>query len=155
MYKTHGMSKSSAYGSWENMRARCLNPNSPAYQLYGGRGVTICDRWSDFAAFLADMGDRPAGATLDRIDVDGNYEPDNCRWATPRQQALNTRRNVRWTHGGETLTISEWADRLGVNKTTLRMRVSRDGWTVAQALTIKPNPEHRIGRRVFASRASP
>lgn len=145
----HGLSTSGAYASWEGMRARCLNPNSPTFHHYGGRGISVCHRWGEFTAFLTDMGERPEGATIDRIDVNGDYSPENCRWATRREQSLNTRRNVRWTFAGETLTVSEWAAHLGVSKSTLRMRVKRDGWTVEQALTIAPDPIHRIGRRRF------
>ena len=82
--------------SWNNMRQRCLNQRHPAYPDYGGRGITVCKRWlgpNGFIAFLADMGARPIGKSLDRRDVDGNYEPDNCRWATPLEQMRNRRDN--------------------------------------------------------------
>lgn len=80
------------YSSWQSMRQRCLNPNRPDYHLWGGRGITICERWSDYRNFYADMGPRPAGKTLERENVDGNYEPGNCSWATPKQQRANQRR---------------------------------------------------------------
>lgn len=80
------------YSAWCAMRARCLNANHKDYPNYGGRGITICERWQSFAAFAADMGDRPAGLTLDRIECDGNYEPSNCRWATRSEQCRNQRR---------------------------------------------------------------
>lgn len=88
---THGMYGTPTYLSWAAMIARCTRPRHKKWSHYGGRGITICDRWRDFPNFLADMGERPAGHTLDRIDVDGNYEPGNCRWATPTQQRSNRR----------------------------------------------------------------
>lgn len=80
-----------AYRSWAAMRTRCLNAKNPAYKWYGGRGIKVCDRWSSFENFLADMGDRPHEKTLDRINNDGDYEPNNCRWATPKEQAKTNR----------------------------------------------------------------
>lgn len=85
--------RSSTYNTWQAMRQRCSNPKNIKFHLYGGRGVTVCARWSVFEHFLADMGERPTGRTLDRINPFGNYEPNNCRWATPKEQANNTRRH--------------------------------------------------------------
>ena len=87
--RRHGLTKTKAYGSWRAMRSRCNNPTDSHYRHYGGRGIKICDRWNSFVNFYADMGDRPAGHTLDRIDNDKGYEPANCRWATNSEQQLN------------------------------------------------------------------
>lgn len=88
--KTHGMSETPTYNSWECMRARCYNPHNASFKYYGGAGITVCDRWKNsFENFLADMGERPEGTTIDRIDAGGNYEPSNCRWADAKTQALN------------------------------------------------------------------
>ena len=92
----HGKSENNnTYQTWENMKQRCFNPNTDNYKYYGKRGITICERWMVFENFLADMGERPEGMTLDRIDNDGHYELDNCRWATHKEQMLN-RRGWKW-----------------------------------------------------------
>lgn len=94
MYRTHGLSRTPTHNTWVNMIQRCTNPNHTFFAEYGGRGISVCARWRDsFAAFLADMGERPEGTTLDRIDNNGHYEPQNCRWATPTTQVRNSRRS--------------------------------------------------------------
>ncbi len=101
----HGeANKTATYRSWKEMRQRCLNPNSDKWKWYGGRGVSICDRWDSFENFLKDMGDRPKGCSIDRVDHDWNYEPSNCRWATPTQQAETNRGcfvpgSIPWNYG--------------------------------------------------------
>lgn len=99
-FTIHGHSRkgkkniSAEYNSWHSMKSRCLNKNAPNFVLYGGRGITVCDRWKVFKNFLEDMGERPKGKTLDRINVNGNYEPSNCRWATLSEQQKNKRCHV-------------------------------------------------------------
>jgi len=114
------------YGVWANMRTRCSNPNTPTYNCYGGRGITVCARWSRFENFLADMGLRPSPRhSIDRIDNDGPYSPENCRWATPKMQAWNTRRNIRVVHAGREWTFKELALKYKVPMATLRARHGR------------------------------
>jgi hypothetical protein len=125
--RTHGQTESREYAAWCAMKTRCLNPNGHAFHHYGGRGISICDRWvNSFETFLADMGPKPAGATLDRYpDMNGNYEPANCRWATRAEQANNKRNNVRITVNGETKTLAQWASSAGLNESCIRDRIKR------------------------------
>jgi hypothetical protein len=119
------------------MLRRCTTPTNPSYPSYGGRGVKVCDRWKDsFENFLADMGPRPEGCSLDRIDNDGNYTPENCRWSTRREQNRNTQRTRMLTHPvtGVTRCLKDWARTLGITHSTLRERLAR-GWTLDRALT--------------------
>jgi hypothetical protein len=114
------------------MHARCKGQSSQ--KAYLNRGITVCSEWKTFANFLRDMGVRPEGTTLDRIDVNGNYEPGNCRWATATQQAQNKTDNLTITLNGETLCVTEWARRLGMKSMTIRRRLW-NGWPPEDALS--------------------
>ncbi len=117
------------------MRGRCRDPRNKCFANYGGRGITVCERWSDFAAFLADMGPRPSlEHSIDRIDNSAGYSPENCRWATKSDQMRNTRRNNNLTFRGETLCVSAWAERVGIARRTLLSRIKL-GWSVERVLT--------------------
>lgn len=132
--KTHGLIHTRAYRVWAGMKQRVLNPSAESYQYYGGRGIKVCERWlRSFEHFLSDMGHPPDGLTLDRVNNDGDYEPDNCRWATPTEQN-NTRGNNRLiSFQSKTQTISQWAHELDINVITLFNRFNR-GWSVERAL---------------------
>ena len=106
--KTLGLWRGPEYQSWAGMRARCNDPNHTMYRYYGGRGITVCEQWATFRSFYGDMGPRPEGMWLDRIDTNGNYEPGNCRWADKRQQRVNQRRVKKWTYNGKTLCLTDW-----------------------------------------------
>lgn len=151
VHTTHGASRgtttggkvSPEYMSWRAMLARCNNPKAAGYENYGGRGIKVCDRWAnDFAAFLADMGERPSlDHSLDKIDNDGDYKPVNCRWATTLEQNQKKRSLVMMTIDGETLCLAEWARRSGIPEATLRARVAVRGWDHERAVKTpwKPN----------------
>ena len=134
---SHGKSESRTYAAWCNMKQRCLNRSNNHYRYYGGRGIQICERWKNsFESFLADMGQRPIGLTLDRINNDGNYEPGNCRWTDTFTQARNTRKNRIITMNGHTKTLSQWAEETGLNGGLISRRLKR-GWPVELALTLR------------------
>lgn len=113
------------YVSWLNMRQRCDNENRPDYRHYGGRGIVYTSAWNSFDTFLAEMGERPKGMSLDRIDNNAGYSMANCRWATKDQQALNKRNCVRHEHGGKNMTLSEWSRETGIGRVTLLKRLQR------------------------------
>lgn len=120
----HDMSRTNIYHIWLGMKRRCNNPNYKNYYLYGGRGIKVCERWNNsFESFYADMGDRPSkGYSLDRIDVNGDYCPENCRWATWKEQCNNTRRTIYLTHNGVTRPITEWCEIYGIPQRTAHGR---------------------------------
>jgi hypothetical protein len=133
--KTHGMTQSRVYNIWAMMRQRCTNPNAANYVNYGGRGIKCCESWAKFSAFYADMGDPPEGEfSLDRIDMHGDYTPENCRWADKYAQANNRRNNVQITVEGVTHTLAEWARKTGLSRDQIRHRINNMGMTPEAAL---------------------
>lgn len=126
----HGKNRTPTYVVWSNMLARCTNPNLRDYKNYGGRGITICDQWRTFEGFFADMGERPDGLTLERIDVDGNYDPANCKWATPKEQANNWRKSIRATYMGKSYTAMQLSEMLNVSheRVVWAIKRYREGW---------------------------
>jgi len=140
----HGKSRSREYASWNQMLQRCHNPKNPTYKRYGAIGVTVCQRWRDgFEAFLSDVGQCPTEEhTIDRIDVFGNYEPGNVRWATDEEQRLNQRRTRRFEYQGRRITIPELARIAGIGAATMRSRLVNHGWSVERAMTTDPKDYH-------------
>lgn len=127
---------------WNAMMQRCTNPANPGWQRYGGRGITVCAAWHKFDGFVADMGTKPVGFQIERKNVDGNYEPGNCKWATALEQANNRRTNVFLVINGVRLTKAQWARKYGIDQRLLHSRL-RGGWTLPQALTTPRLPGDR------------
>jgi len=149
--RTHAMCDTAEYRAWTAMKTRCYNKENASYANYGARGISICDRWrKSFDLFYADMGPRPTpDHSLDRIDNDGPYGPENCRWADRKQQARNTRHNTRVTVNGISVCLTEAAEILGTDPDTVRARVLR-GWTDQDLVTgqgprKKPGPKTGTG----------
>lgn len=144
----HGAAHLPGYNTWKGIVGRCHDPNNKYFDRYGGRGITVCDRWRESVqAFLDDMGAPPAkGYSLDRIDNDGNYEPANCRWATAREQNRNQRTNRYVTAFGERLLLCEWAERNGIPSTRIWTRITELGWTPEDAVSVTERCRAR-GRR--------
>jgi hypothetical protein len=131
----HGQYQTAEWQSWKAMRGRCNNSNNPFFHYYGGRGIIVCPSWDSFTQFLADMGAKPTPQhSLDRIDVDGNYCPENCRWATKVEQENNRTDNTFVVFEGNRLTIAQWSHSLGFPRGLLSKRLIR-GWPIARALT--------------------
>jgi hypothetical protein len=127
--------RTAAYRAWKHMRERCNNPNAADYGRYGGRGIRVCTRWDDYSAFLSDLGDRPGPThSLDRIDVNGNYEPGNCRWADIKTQARNRRETIFITIDEDTRPLKEWVEISGVSYHTVFQRLKLMGWEPRAAI---------------------
>lgn len=133
-WSSHGFSTTPVYRVWAAMVQRCTNPNNKQFKDYGGRGISICDRWlRDAAAFISDMGTRPEGCQIERIDNDGNYEPRNCKWATVDRQVRNKRNNVWVEIKGERMILQDWCKRIGIPFRTVTKRLAK-GRSIEDAL---------------------
>jgi hypothetical protein len=139
-FTTHGHARDGAtptYHSWAGMIARCTNENHAAYPYYGGSGITVCERWLEFPNFLADMGEKPTGKSIERRNYRIGYEPKNCCWATLKEQARNRRSNRLITLDGVTRTIAEWSEQTGIRQSTISWRLQA-GRSAEEALSF-PN----------------
>jgi len=139
------------YGIWSGIKQRCYDQGYKRYKDYGGRGITVCERWlNNFDAFYADVGQRPSkDHSLDRINNDGNYEPGNVKWSTRTEQQNNKRTNLLVTHRGETHTVAEWSRMTGIHWSVIRERIVKLGWSTERALTtpVQPSPRsHQTSR---------
>jgi len=136
----HGMSKTPIHNKWWSMMSRCYNPNVHNYHRYGGRGIKVCDHWHDFENFYTDMGDCPNGQMIDRIDNNGHYSPENCRWVSNKVQANNRQSNLSFTHQGETKTLMQWLsyfnkiNPIKLKYPTVLARITRN-WEFLRAVT--------------------
>ena len=128
-------SPTATYRVWSGMWTRCTNQNDPGFKRYGGRGITVCERWGSFQNFLADMGERPDGLSIDRIDVNGPYAPENCRWATTKEQMRNRRNNTIISVDGKREVLADIADRTGFHRSTITSRIRKQGMAPEQATT--------------------
>lgn len=133
--KTHGMTGTPTYRTWRNMVNRCTYAKHEHFPRYGGRGIKICKRWMKFESFLADMGERPAGMTIERKNQDGDYEPTNCIWATQKDQMRNTRSSRLISFNGQTKTLAQWSEDLKINYAVLLARLDKLGWSIERTFT--------------------
>ena len=134
-HTTHGMTNTKIYEVWQHMHSRCRDKADKSYKDYGGRGIKVCQRWGRFENFYFDMGDLPEGLTIERIDNSKGYFPDNCKWATIKEQANNKRTNIIIEYQGQHLTLSQWADKIHVKYPALWDRVRKAHWPIERALT--------------------
>lgn len=141
--KTHGQSHHPLYPMWKQMKQRCENPRNDSYARYGGRGIKVCGRWLKFENFLADMGKRPTSKhSIERRNNNKNYEPSNCYWATRAEQNSNTSYNRFLEYRGERLTLTQWANRIGISHSGIQKRLKL-GWSVEQILTTPVKTQYR------------
>lgn len=141
----HGQCFTRTYKSWESMKSRCDSPRYGCYPRYGGRGITYDERWKIFENFLSDMGERPEGTSLDRIDSNGNYTNENCRWASYKTQAINRRSTLFFERDGIRDTLTGWCRRLGLSTKTIYDRILKYGLTKEEAIFMKPRSRRVVG----------
>lgn len=134
--RKHGMHGTPEYSVWRGMKNRCLNPLEPAFPSYGGRGIKVCERWLSFESFRADMGERPECGTIERIDVNGDYCPENCKWVTLAEQQANRRNTVRVQINGKTQPLKYWCKELGRSYKAVHLRLTRYGYSIDRALDL-------------------
>lgn len=150
----HGMYGTLIYDVWRNMIQRCVNPNNSAYDRYGGRGIKVCSSWLKFENFYKDMGDRPEDHTLERVDNNGNYCPENCKWVSRKEQARNRETSIDITYNGKTQCVSAWEEELGFKHGTVWMRIYKYKWPVERALTESVKQCNRTPVTVFGKTQS-
>jgi len=145
---THGKTDTPTWNSWAAMRARCLSPSAGNFKRYGAKGITICKRWNSFENFLADIGERPTGLSLERKNSKKPYSPSNCRWASAKEQAVNRSSTVMLTHLGKSMCLSDWAKQLTIQPYALKLRINR--WGLEKALTTPPRANRRRKNQMMA-----
>lgn len=133
--QTRGRKVPPTYHSWAGMKARCNNPKNSYYKSYGGRGISVCERWLTYENFFKDMGEKPDGYSIDRIDVNGNYSPENCKWSSLSDQANNKTNNHVITYLNETKTLQEWSKTIGISHGSLLFRIYKAKWPIEKAMT--------------------
>lgn len=146
LHARHGMMNTKVYRVWQSMKTRCLNQNDPNYAKYGAKGITVCERWKKFTNFLNDMGHPKPGHQIDRIDNSKGYSPENCRWATPQENAQNKSSNHLLTYMGETKCLTQWARELGIPQPRVSRRIQA-GWPVEIALSTKRLPTNPMTKK--------
>ncbi len=146
----HGDKHTKEYKTWKGIRQRCFNPNNHDFHHYGGRGITICDKWDKYTEFIKDMGRAPSPKhSIDRIDFNGNYEPRNCRWVTHQVQVSNSRHNHVIEFNGQRRTLSEWARFIGIKPSRLSDRINTLGWSIEDALSKKVDKHVKLKSEIF------
>lgn len=140
IHRTHGLSETRLYSIWCNMKARCNNPKVDSFKYYGAKGITVCDSWRKFENFFkwANETGYNDGLTIERIDVNGDYKPENCKWIKPEEQSLNKTNSHHLTISGNKKTIKEWSSESGIKYDTIERRINAYGWSAESAVTVPP-----------------